>query len=114
MRVLVAVAALAFAVGGLSAALGCSSSSSSTGSGAGTPSCTSADGTLCPTGAGALQLCVTGGNGQCTGAYFTVGSQTFNCNSCTDTTGCEEQAAAVCYVDGGSGSSSGSQDASGG
>jgi hypothetical protein len=78
-----------------------------------------------------LQLCTTSNGGQCTGAYFTVGSQTFNCGSCTDTTACEEQAATVCYGDGGaggsssggssgsssgsgSGSSSGSQDASSG
>jgi len=114
MRVFFAVAALACAVGASGALGGCSSSSSSAGAGGdGTPSCTAADGTTCPTGVGALQLCTTSAGGQCSGAYFTVGSLTFECSSCTDTTECEEQAATVCYGDGGSGFDSGSGSSSG-
>ncbi len=82
---------------------GCSSSAASSPQGEGAPACTSADGTTCPTGAGALQLCTTSSGSQCAGAYFQIGSQVFNCTSCTDTTSCEDQATAVCYGDAGSG-----------
>jgi|SRR5579883_1824789 len=115
MRVLLlSVAALAFAVGASGAIGGCSSSSSSSPIGDGTPACTSADGATCPTGVGALQLCTVSNGGQCTGAYFQVGTQTFQCNSCMDTTACEEQAAATCYGNGGSGGSSGGSSGSSG
>ena len=108
---LVAVAAFVFAIGASSAVGGCSTSApSSSPEGSGTATCTAPDGAMCPTGAGILQLCVIG-NDQCTGAYFAVGMQQFNCNSCTDTTACEDQAAAVCYGDGGTGTSGGGQDA---
>lgn len=116
---------LVLALAALGVIGGCSSSSSSSPSSDGTPECTSADGTTCPTGAGALQLCTTSSNGTCMAAYFQVGSLTFQCNSCMDTTACEDQAAAACYGDAGSGSSgssgggsssgssSGAQDAAG-
>jgi hypothetical protein len=123
MRVLVAAAAVVFAIGAPSAVGGCNSSSSGAG-GAGTPACTSADGTACPTGAGVLQLCVTSDGDQCGGAFFKIGAQTVTCNSCIDTSACAEQAATVCFgdaglvsssggsLDSGSGSSSGGSDAS--
>ena len=111
--IVVAVAAVAFAAGASGALGGCSSSSSSSSSGDGTPVCTASDGATCPTGMGILQLCVAGSGSQCTGAFFQVGSQTFKCASCTDTTACEEQAAAACYGDAGSGSGSSSGGSSG-
>ena len=114
MKVLVvAVAAVAFAIGASGAIGGCSSSSSSS-SADGTPVCTAADTAACPTGMGVLQLCVSGTGQQCNAAFFKVGSETFACNSCMDTTACEEQAAAFCYGDAGSGSSSSSGSSSGG
>ncbi len=101
MKVLVvAAAAVVFAVTAPAALSGCSATSASS-SGDGTPVCTSADGTACPTGLGNLQLCVSGSGQQCSAAFFKVGSQTFACNSCMDTTACEEQASAVCYGDAG-------------
>jgi uncharacterized membrane protein YgcG len=110
---LVAVAAFVFAIVASGAVGGCSSSSSSSPVGSGAVTCTSDDGATCPSGAGVLELCVTG-SGQCTGAYFTVGSQTINCNSCMDTTACQEQAYALCYGDAGSGSSSSGSSSGGG
>jgi hypothetical protein len=115
MRVLVAVAALACALGGSGSIGGCSSSASSGSDGNGTPACTPADGNSCPTGAGALQICTTkSSDGGCSGAYFTVGSLTFECNSCLDTTACQDQAVAVCYGNGGTGGDAGSGGSSGG
>jgi hypothetical protein len=43
-----------------------------------------------------LDSCQNLDNGQCTSAYYQVGSQTFPCASCTDTTGCQQQATAAC------------------
>lgn len=116
MKVLVVAAvAIVFTVTAAGALGGCSATSASSSSADGTPVCTAADGTVCPTGMGSLQLCVSGTGNQCSGAFFKVGSQTFACNSCMDTTACEEQAAAVCYGDAGSsGSSSGGSSGSSG
>jgi hypothetical protein len=43
-----------------------------------------------------MQACLTLENGACTGAYFQVGTDTFPCASCTNTTACQQQAAAAC------------------
>ncbi len=43
-----------------------------------------------------LQSCTSLENGACTSAYFTVGTQTFPCTSCTDTASCQQQANAAC------------------
>jgi len=38
-----------------------------------------------------LQFCTNGST-----CYYTVGSETFNCNSCSDVTSCAQSAAAAC------------------
>lgn len=43
-----------------------------------------------------LQICATLEDGACTGAYYQIAAQTFQCASCTDTTACQQHAMAAC------------------
>ena len=71
------------------------SGSGAAGSGGGPASSSECAGTVCP-GGQALQSCTDSVNGACTAAYYTVGTQRFNCASCTDTTACARQAQMAC------------------
>jgi len=87
------------------AGAGCSSSSSS-GAGSGAANCSSA-GTTC--NGQAFQFCYTGASStNCTGAYYTIGSQTIECTSCSqsDLATCTPKAAQACVPEGGTSSSS--------
>lgn len=85
----------------------CSGSSPSS-----SPTC-SATGGACPDGQ-SIEVCATkGSDGSCSGAYYKVGTQTFQCNSCADVQSCSTAAAQACLGDaGGSGSSGGSSGSS--
>ena len=78
---------------GLGLTAGCSSSTSP---GASAPTCSAYGASTC-TGGNALQACVTkNADGSCASLYYTVGTQTFNCNSCTDATTCASNAVNAC------------------
>lgn len=82
---------------------GSGSGSSGVGSsGVGGSSGGSGGGQVCSTSNGGcpLTFCATQANGTCTSAYYQVGSQTFQCASCTDTQTCAQEAANAC-LDGG-------------
>jgi hypothetical protein len=82
---------------GLALVAGCSSSSTP----AAAATCTNSGASSCASGS-ALQACVTkNGDGSCSGIYYTIGSQTFPCNSCTDTTSCAASAVSACAGDAG-------------
>jgi hypothetical protein len=90
----------------MGATFGCSSSSSNA------TSCPNS-GASCPNGE-AIQACMTkSSDGSCSSIYYMVGSQTFNCKSCSaaDRQTCASQAAMSC-TGGGTDSGSGGGDAS--
>jgi hypothetical protein len=77
---------------GLFLAAGCSSSSKT--------DCKDVPIAACAGGA-KYQYCVTSdSSGNCTAGYYTVGSQTFNCVSCTDLTKCVSDATSACLGSG--------------
>lgn len=64
--------------------------SSSSGGSIGPSSVCSGSAASCANGE-SLESCQNlGANGQCTSAYFQVGTQTFACVSCTDLTSCQQ------------------------
>jgi hypothetical protein len=88
--------------GGLGSQGGSAGGSSS---GSSTPDC-SPSGAACSSGETESLCVVDDGTGACSSAYFTVGSQTFPCLSCQDTTSCQQESAQAC-----TGSSSGGDEA---
>jgi hypothetical protein len=73
---------------------GGSSSSSSSGGPPMAVGC-SGSGQVCAGGV-SEQFCQTEIGNMCTSAYYQVGAQTFNCASCSDTAGCQQEAEAAC------------------
>jgi hypothetical protein len=73
-------------------------SSMSGGVGSGSSSGGSGGGQVCGTTHGAcpITFCATQANGMCLSAYYQVGSQTFQCASCTDTQACLQEANSAC------------------
>jgi hypothetical protein len=74
---------------------GVGGSSGSSSGGSGFTGCSTGTGAVCANG-GSIQFCETGFSNMCTSAYYQVGSQTFPCTSCTDTTSCAQQAQDAC------------------
>jgi hypothetical protein len=78
----------------------CSGASNGIGNGNGpAPTCVS---TPCGAGGNTIQTCTSQPQGGCSAVTYTVGSQSFSCNSCMGCTGAAEQAATAC-VGGGPG-----------
>jgi hypothetical protein len=98
---LVASASLALA--------GCSGASNAIGGG-GNQTCTT---TPCGIGDNSIQTCTTEPSGGCSTVTYTVGGQSFQCNSCSGCTSAAQQAATACVngpTDGGTGNDGGVTD----
>jgi hypothetical protein len=93
--------AIAFACTWL--ALACSSS----GGGASPAKCSNSGAATCQGGATVQECITTDSNGTCASTYYTVGSQTFECSSCEDTS-CAQKATAACLSGPGGGPDGGS------
>lgn len=85
---------------GSSSGIGPPSSSSGSGSSSGGPPMSetcSGGGQVCADGA-SMQFCQTDFNNMCTSAFYQVGSQTFPCASCSDTSACAQEAQNACAI----------------